>query len=162
VVEGQVPAMLPDLFVKYQKSKRRIRATIVTSSVRNNSKCIVILPSRTGSTCRSNRPQAPLLWILSSFVISCFVYGSHMIDPYSIIDLTNPEDSKCGTGFFTGVIYMYTDIWLFSFSLMLRACWRSKNTTFTVFGLTYHIVLKNDTLFVPSVQSPRSECHSFK
>ena len=31
---------------------------------------------------------APLLWILSSFVISCFVYGSHMTNPYSIIDLT--------------------------------------------------------------------------
>ena len=30
------------------------------------------------------------------------------------------------------------------------------------FGLTYHIVLKNDTLFVPSGQSPRFECHSFK
>ena len=48
VVEGQVPAMPPDLFVKYQKSKRQIRANklnncvtnnIVTSSVRNNSKC---------------------------------------------------------------------------------------------------------------------------
>jgi hypothetical protein len=26
VVEGQVPAMPPDLFVKYQKSKRQIRA----------------------------------------------------------------------------------------------------------------------------------------
>jgi hypothetical protein len=26
VVEGQVPAMLPDLFVKYQKPKRQIRA----------------------------------------------------------------------------------------------------------------------------------------
>jgi hypothetical protein len=56
VVEGQVPAMPPDLFVKYQKSKRQIRAkkfdncitnNIVTSSVRNNSKCIVITPSRT-------------------------------------------------------------------------------------------------------------------
>ena len=56
VVEGQVPAMLPDLFVKYQKPKRQIRAkkfdncvtnNIVTSSVRNNNKCIVILPSRT-------------------------------------------------------------------------------------------------------------------
>ena len=55
VVEGQVPAMPPDLFVKYQKSKRQIRAkqidncianNIVTSSVRNNSKCIVIPPSR--------------------------------------------------------------------------------------------------------------------
>jgi hypothetical protein len=54
VVEGQVPAMSPDLFVKYQKSKRQIRANkidnciinnIVTSSVRNNSKCIVIPPS---------------------------------------------------------------------------------------------------------------------
>ena len=32
----------------------------------------------------------------------------------------------------------------------------------TVFGLTYHIVLKNDTLFVPSGQSLCSECHSFK
>jgi hypothetical protein len=51
VVEGQVPAMPPDLFVKYQKSKRQIRAkqidncianNIVTSSVRNNSKCIVL------------------------------------------------------------------------------------------------------------------------
>jgi len=30
----------------------------------------------------------PLLWILSSFIISCFVYVSHMIDPYSIFDLT--------------------------------------------------------------------------
>ena len=56
VVEGQVPAMLPDLFVKYQKPKRQIRAkkfdncvtnNIVTSSVRNNNKCIVIPPSRT-------------------------------------------------------------------------------------------------------------------
>ena len=26
VIEGQVPAMPPDLFVKYQKSKRQIRA----------------------------------------------------------------------------------------------------------------------------------------
>jgi hypothetical protein len=56
VVEGQVPAMPPDLFVTYQKSKRHIKANkfdncitnnIVTSSVRNNSKCIVIPPSRT-------------------------------------------------------------------------------------------------------------------
>ena len=56
VVEGQVPAMPPDLFVKYQKSKRQIRAkkfdncitnNIVTASVRNNSKCIVIPLSRT-------------------------------------------------------------------------------------------------------------------
>ena len=56
VVEGQVPAMPSDLFVKYQKSKHQIRAkkfdncvtnNIVTSSVRNNSKCIVIPPSRT-------------------------------------------------------------------------------------------------------------------
>jgi hypothetical protein len=28
---------------------------------------------------------------------------------------------------------------------------------FTVFGLTYHIVLKNDTLFVPSDQSHVSD-----
>jgi hypothetical protein len=28
VVEGQVPAMPPDLFVKYQKSKRQIRAKL--------------------------------------------------------------------------------------------------------------------------------------
>jgi hypothetical protein len=56
VVEGQVKAMPPDLFVKYHKSKRQIRAkqfdncvtnNIVTSSVRNNSKCIVIPQSRT-------------------------------------------------------------------------------------------------------------------
>ena len=33
---------------------------------------------------------------------------------------------------------------------------------FTVFGLTYHIVLKNYTLFVPSDQSLHFECHSFK
>jgi hypothetical protein len=38
----------------------------------------------------------------------------------------------------------------------------TKIQIFTVFGLTYHIVLKNDTLFVPSGQSPRSEFHSFK
>jgi hypothetical protein len=38
----------------------------------------------------------------------------------------------------------------------------AKIQIFTVFGLTYHIVLKNDTLFVPSGQRPRSECHSFK
>jgi hypothetical protein len=38
----------------------------------------------------------------------------------------------------------------------------AKVPIFTVFGLTYHIVLKNDTLFVPSGQSPRSESHSFK
>ena len=58
VVEGQVPAMPPDLlvFVNYQKPKRQIRAkkidncvttNTVTSSVRKNSKCIVIPPSRT-------------------------------------------------------------------------------------------------------------------
>ena len=55
VVEGQVPAMPPDQFVKYQKSKRQIRAkrfdncitnNIVTSSVRYTSKCIVIPQSR--------------------------------------------------------------------------------------------------------------------
>jgi hypothetical protein len=55
-VEGQVPAMPLEQFVKYQKSKRQNRASkiancvtnnIVTSSVRNNSKCIVIPPSRT-------------------------------------------------------------------------------------------------------------------
>ena len=33
---------------------------------------------------------------------------------------------------------------------------------FTVFGLTYHIVLTNDSLFVPSGQSLRSKCHSVK
>ena len=32
----------------------------------------------------------------------------------------------------------------------------AKIPIFTVFGLTYHIVLKNDTLFVPSGQSLRS------
>ena len=56
VVEGQVPAMPPDQFVKYQNSKRQIRAkrfdncitnNIVTSSVRYTSKCIVIPQSRT-------------------------------------------------------------------------------------------------------------------
>ena len=56
VVEGQVPAMPPDLFVTYQKSKCHIKANkfdncitnnIVTSSVRNNSKCIVLPPRRT-------------------------------------------------------------------------------------------------------------------
>jgi hypothetical protein len=74
-----------------------------------------------------------------------------------------------------------TDIWLCSFSLMLRACWKSKNTNFYSLWFdiswlqqvekirrtadesrTNDIVLKNDTLFVPSGQSPRSECHSFK
>ena len=54
---GLVPVMPQDLFVNlYQKSKRQIRAkkfdncvttNIVTSSVRNNSKCIAIPPSRT-------------------------------------------------------------------------------------------------------------------
>jgi hypothetical protein len=61
VVEGQVPAMPPDLFVNYQKpNKGQIRAktfdncvttqctNIVTSSARNNTKCIAIPgPSRT-------------------------------------------------------------------------------------------------------------------
>ena len=55
VVEGQVPAMPPDLFVNYQKPKRQIGAkfdncvttNIVTSSVRSNSKCIAIPPRRT-------------------------------------------------------------------------------------------------------------------
>jgi hypothetical protein len=54
-----------------------------------------------------------------------------------------------------------TDIWLCSFSLMLRACWRSKNINF--YSLWFDISkLKNDTLFVHSGQIPRSECHSFK
>jgi hypothetical protein len=56
VVEGQVPAMPPDIFVNYQKPKRQVRTNkidncvitnIVASSVRNNSKCIAIPPSRT-------------------------------------------------------------------------------------------------------------------
>jgi hypothetical protein len=34
------------------------------------------------------------------------------------------------------------------------------NSSYIVFGLTYYIVLKNDTLFVPSGQSPRSESGS--
>jgi hypothetical protein len=38
----------------------------------------------------------------------------------------------------------------------------AKIPIFIVFGLTYYIVLKNDILFVPSGQSLRSECHSFK
>ena len=32
-----------------------------------------------------------------------------------------------------------TDIWRFSFSLMLRACWRSKNTNFLQF-MVWHII----------------------
>jgi hypothetical protein len=71
VVEGQVPAMPPDLFVKYQKSKRQIRAqkfdncitnNIVTSSVRNNSKCIVIPPSRTDQSKHSFFVQTAVDW----------------------------------------------------------------------------------------------------
>jgi hypothetical protein len=37
VVEGQIPAMLPDIFVKYQKSKRQIRAKKFDNCVTNNS-----------------------------------------------------------------------------------------------------------------------------
>jgi hypothetical protein len=49
------------------------------------------------------------------------------------------------------------------FFLSIATCLLEKQIyQFLVFGLTYHIVLKNDTLFVPSGQSPRSECHSFK
>jgi hypothetical protein len=48
------------------------------------------------------------------------------------------------------------------FLWMIVLVGEAKIPIFTVFGLTYHIVLKNDTLFVPSGQSPRSECHSFK
>ena len=71
VVEGQVPAMPPDLFVKYQKSKRQIRArkidnciinNIVTSSVRSNSKCIVIPPSRTDQYKHSFFVQTAVDW----------------------------------------------------------------------------------------------------
>ena len=71
VVEGQVPAMPPDLFVKYQKSKRQIRAkkidnsitnNIVTSSVRNNSKCIVIAPNRTDQYKHSFFVQTAVDW----------------------------------------------------------------------------------------------------
>ena len=71
VVEGQVPAMPPDLFVTYQKSKRHIKANkfdncitnnIVTSSVRNNSKCIVIPPSRTNQYKHSFFVQTAVDW----------------------------------------------------------------------------------------------------
>ena len=71
VVEGQVPAMPPDLFVKYQKSKRQIRAikidncvttNIVTSSIRNNSKCIVIPQSRTDQYKHSFFVQTAVDW----------------------------------------------------------------------------------------------------
>ena len=71
VVEGQVPAMPPDLFVKYQKSKRQIRSkkldnfitnNIVTSSVRNNSKCIVIPQSRTDQYKHSFFIQTAVDW----------------------------------------------------------------------------------------------------
>ena len=37
LVEGQVPAMPPDLFVKYQKSKRQIRAKKYDNCITNNS-----------------------------------------------------------------------------------------------------------------------------
>jgi hypothetical protein len=80
VVEGQVPAMPPDLFVKYQKSKRQIRAkqidncianNIVTSSVRNNSKCIVIPPSRADQYKHFYRCclYVPIIWGLLLFVV---------------------------------------------------------------------------------------------
>ena len=71
VVEGQVPAMPPDLFVKYQKSKRQIRAkkidncitnNIVTSSVRNNSKFIMIPPTRTDQSKHSFFVQTAVDW----------------------------------------------------------------------------------------------------
>ena len=71
MVEGHVPAMPPDLFVKYQKSKRQIRAkkfdncvtnNIVTSSVRNNSKCIMIPPSRTDQYKHSFFVQTAVDW----------------------------------------------------------------------------------------------------
>jgi hypothetical protein len=71
VIEGQVPAMPPDLFVKYQKSKRQIRAkkiyncitnNIVTSSVRNISKYIVIPQSRTDQYKHSFFVQTAVDW----------------------------------------------------------------------------------------------------
>jgi hypothetical protein len=71
VVEGQVPAMPPDQFVKYQKSKRQIRAkrfdncitnNIVTSSVRYTSKCIVIPQSRTDQYKHSFFIQTAVDW----------------------------------------------------------------------------------------------------
>ena len=37
LAEGQVPAMLPTLFVKYQKSKRQIRAKKYDNCITNNS-----------------------------------------------------------------------------------------------------------------------------
>ena len=71
MVEGHVKTMPPDLFVKYQISKRQIRAkhfdncitnNIVTSSVRNNSKCIVIPQSRTDQYKHSFFVQTAVDW----------------------------------------------------------------------------------------------------
>ena len=66
--------------------------------------------------------MAPLLWTLQFCYFLFCIYGSHMIDPYSIIDLTRAKTnvytvllhslgqccrfllrnpSQCGTGFFT-------------------------------------------------------------